>query len=168
MNLSPYFRDKTLSVFFSLHTFSHQYDPMIPFVLIAPRTFCTSRWEEEIKAQPSCWTVCPPCGLSVWCSAWRSLSFCALGHRLERIVELLFLPTDISKSASLQCHGFAGATWKLFQSLHYCKLHHNNDRMTFAQRCVLCASVLCYCTLRPAAVYWAGVDIATSGPERAP
>ena len=44
------------------------------------------------------------CGLSVWCSAWCSLSFCALGHRLEQIKELLFLPTDISKLASL-CPG---------------------------------------------------------------
>lgn len=72
-------------------------DTTIQFLLTTPRTFCTCRQERKIKAQSSCWTVCLSCGLLVWCSIWRSLSFCVLGHRLEQTVELLCLPTDISE-----------------------------------------------------------------------
>lgn len=45
--------------------------------------------------------LCLSCGLSVWCWVWLFLFFCVLGHCLEQTVELLCLPTDISKSALL-------------------------------------------------------------------
>lgn len=85
----------------SLSVLWTNYAQIIPFLIIAPCTFCTSRQEEEIKAQSSRWTACLSCGLSVWCSVWRSLPFCVLGHRLEQTVELLCLPTDISELALL-------------------------------------------------------------------